>query len=212
LKIVHWKDMTMSHKVLVWDAPTRTFHWLQALSFLGAYLTAESEKHRDIHILCGFILFGLIVFRVLWGFVGTRHARFSSFLFKPGEVITYLRALLRGQAAQFVGHNPLGSIAIWLLLGLGLVLSITGIMLLQDDVSDVVVTLHGYATNAMLVVIGMHLAGVLVSSVLHKEKLVPAMLHGHKSAHPDHAIESAYPAIALIMLVAVAVFAYWYLH
>ena len=202
----------MLQKILVWDAPTRTFHWLQALSFLGAYLTAESEKHRDIHILCGFILLGLIVFRVLWGFVGTRHARFSSFLFKPGEVMAYLRALLRGQAAHFVGHNPLGSIAIWLLLGLGLSLSITGIMLLQDDASDAVVTLHGYATNAMLVVIGLHLAGVFISSVLHKEKLVPAMLHGHKLAHPDHAIESAYPAIALIMLVAVVVFAFWYLR
>src|SRR5450756_734838 len=71
----------MIRRILVWDAPTRVFHWLQALSFGAAYLTAFSERLRNYHVALGYILLGLIAFRLLWGFIGTRYARFSSFLF-----------------------------------------------------------------------------------------------------------------------------------
>ena len=74
----------MIQRILVWDIPTRVFHWLLALSFAGAYLTAESERYRDIHVVLGYTLLGLIGFRLLWGFFGTRYAQFRSFLFSPG--------------------------------------------------------------------------------------------------------------------------------
>lgn len=200
----------MTKKILVWDVPTRVFHWLQALSFLGAYLTADSEKTRGIHVTLGFILFGLIAFRLVWGFVGTKHARFSSFIFHPSTVITYVRSLLQNNAQHFVGHNPIGSIAIWLLLGMGIGLGVTGVMLLQDDVADSVVEIHAYLTNGMLVVIAGHLVGVAMSSFLHKENLVRAMITGHKKGSEQHGITQAYAWLGAALVVAAAVFAYLY--
>lgn len=202
----------MLQKVLVWDLPTRTFHWLQALSFVGAYLTAESEKTRDIHVALGYILFGLIVFRLLWGFIGTRYAKFSSFLFKPSEIIAYMLSIFKGKSAHFVGHNPVGSVAIWLLLGLGLTLGVTGVMLLQDDVADVVVDIHAYVTDAMLVVIFLHLVGVFMSSFLHKENLVRAMITGFKPAESGQGIKYAYNWLGLVMLVIAVAFGCFYLR
>lgn len=201
----------MLQKVLVWDAPTRTFHWLQALSFLGAYLTSDSEKYRDIHVALGYILLGLIVFRLLWGFIGTRYARFSSFFFKPGQVIDYLTSLFKGKAKHYVGHNPVGSIAIWLLLGLGITLGVTGVMLLQDDSADIVEEIHDFATDTMLAVVAIHLLGVFMSSVLHKENLVRAMVTGAKPAESEQGIKRAYNWLAMVMLVIVVAFGYLYL-
>ena len=202
----------MLQKVLVWDLPTRTFHWLQALCFMGAYLTSDSEKTRDLHVALGYILFALIVFRLVWGFIGTRYARFSSFLFKPSEIIAYMRSLFQGKSEHFVGHNPVGSVAIWLLLSLGLTLGVTGVMLLQDDVADIVEEIHGYATNAMLAVVFVHLLGVFMSSFLHKENLVRAMITGYKPADSAQAIQRAYNWLGLLMLAAAAIFGFIYLR
>ena len=94
--------------ILVWDLPVRMFHWLTVLSFAGAWLTAESERWRLLHVTLGYTLAGLLVFRVLWGLIGTRHARFTDFVRGPGAVRRYLAALLRGQPEQAVGHNPAG--------------------------------------------------------------------------------------------------------
>ena len=77
----------MTQRILVWDVPTRVFHWLQVLAFGAAYLTAFSERLRNYHVALGYILLGLLVFRLLWGFAGTRYARFLSFLFNPKEIV-----------------------------------------------------------------------------------------------------------------------------
>lgn len=202
----------MIRRILIWDAPTRVFHWLQAISFAGAYLTAESERNRDIHMAFGYILLGLIVFRLLWGFLGTRYARFSSFLFKPGEIIAYLLSLFKGKPGHYLGHNPAGSVSVWLLLALGLFLCVTGVMALQDDAGDAVVEMHGVATNIMLAVILLHIIGVLVSSVLHRENLVRSMITGFKSAETDEGIRSSYNWLGVIMLAAAVVFWFVFLR
>ncbi|MEZ5590233.1 MAG: cytochrome b/b6 domain-containing protein [Gammaproteobacteria bacterium] len=100
-------------KILVWDVPTRVFHWSLALSFLGAYISGDSERWRDLHIMFGYTMLGLIVFRLVWGIIGTRYARFSSFLYGPGRVLAYLKSLLGGENKHYVGHNPAGSWAIF---------------------------------------------------------------------------------------------------
>ena len=146
----------------------------------------------------------------MWGFVGTKHARFSAFLFSPASVIRYLRSLFSRDAQHFVGHNPIGSIAIWLLLGMGIGLGVTGVLLLQDDVADSVVDIHAYLTNGMLVVIAGHLIGVAMSSFLHKENLVRAMITGYKQAPAEQGIAKAYTWLGVVLVVAAAVFAYWY--
>ena len=196
----------MTRKILVWDAPTRLFHWMQVASFLGAYLTSESERNRDVHVTCGYILLGLIVFRLLWGFIGTRYARFGSFFFTPGDIISYLKSLFGGHPKHYLGHNPAGSVSVWLLLSLGLFVCVTGVMALQDDASDLVIGMHGMGTNVMVVVILLHIAGVVVSSGLHRENLVRAMVTGFKPSETSSGIPRSYPWLAALMVAAAAIF------
>ncbi|WP_435628250.1 cytochrome b/b6 domain-containing protein [Candidatus Ferrigenium straubiae] len=196
----------MSQRILVWDVPTRVFHWLLVLSFTGAYLTAESEMDRDIHVVLGYTLLGLLVFRLLWGFFGTRYAQFRSFLFKPGEIIAYSLSMLKGKPAHYIGHNPLGSVSVWMLLGLGILSGVSGVLTYQDIGGDVLEELHEIVSNTMLAVVLIHIAGVVVSSVLHRENLVRAMVTGFKSAEPDQGIQRSYLWLGIIMLVAVVAF------
>jgi cytochrome b len=200
----------MLRRIFVWDAPTRVFHWLQVLSFAFAYYTADSERLRNYHVALGYILLGLLVFRMAWGFWGTRYARFASFLYPPKEVIAYLSSMLRRKPDHFVGHNPAGGIAIMLLLLLGLATCITGVLSLQDDASDFVVNLHDLATDAMLVVIFLHLVGVSVNSLLNRENLVLSMFTGYKKDAGAEEAKPAYNWLAAAMVLAVV--AFWFVY
>ena len=96
-------------KLLVWDVPTRVFHWLLALSFAGAFVTAESERYRDVHVALGYTVLGLVAFRLVWGLIGTRYARFWSFAYGPRSVLTYVKSLFTRSPQHHLGHNPAGS-------------------------------------------------------------------------------------------------------
>ena len=198
----------MSERIQVWDVPTRVFHWSMVLSFCGVFLTSESERYRDIHVMLGYTMLGLIAFRVLWGFVGTRYARFGSFLFTSGEVITYVSALAKGKAERYVGHNPAGSVAIWLLLILTIGSGVSGVLLFQDIGGDAMEELHEVLSFAMLAVVLLHVAGVVVSSIMHRENLVRAMITGTKEAgdKPEQGEGRSYGWLGAIMLVALATF------
>ena len=196
----------MSERIQVWDVPTRVFHWLLVVSFGGALLTAESERYRDIHVMLGYTVLGLVAFRVLWGFFGTRHARFDSFLFKPGEVAAYVSALARGKAERYAGHNPAGSVAIWLLLAFAIASGATGVLLFQDLGGDAMEELHEVLSFAMLAVVAVHVAGVAASSILHRENLVRAMITGLKQAKPDEGVDRSHAWVGVIMLVTVVTF------
>ena len=200
----------MSQRVLVWDVPTRVFHWLLVLSFTGAYLTAESELDRDIHVVLGYTLLGLLAFRLLWGVFGTRYAQFRSFLFKPGEIVAYLLSMLKGKPAHYLGHNPLGSVSVWLLLGLGILSGVSGVLTFQDIGGDMLEEMHELTSNAMLAVVLIHIAGVVVSSLLHRENLVRAMVTGFKYAEPEQGIRRSYLWLGVIMLIAVV--AFWVIY
>jgi len=200
----------MIRRILIWDMPTRIFHWLQALSFGAAYLTAFSERLRNYHVALGYIMLGLLVFRLLWGFIGTRYAQFNSFLFNPKEVVVYLLSMFKGKPVHYLGHNPAGSVSVWLLLTLGMFICVTGVMALQDDASDIVIDLHGLSTDVMLGVISLHLIGVLMSSILHRENLVRSMFTGFKFAESDAGIERTYNWLGVLIVVAVVVF--WFVY
>lgn len=200
----------MSQRIMVWDVPTRVFHWLLVLSFTGAFLTSESERYRDIHVVLGYVLLGLIAFRLFWGFFGTRYARFRSFMFKPAEIVAYLRSLLKGKPAHYVGHNPAGSVAIWLLLALAVASGVSGVMLYQDVGGEAVEELHELASYAMLAVVGLHVFGVAVSSVMHRENLVRAMVTGFKTGGQSEGIGRSYAWLGAIMLTAVV--AFWFVY
>lgn len=203
----------MLQRILVWDLPTRVFHWSFALSFAGAYLTAESERYRDIHLALGYVFLGMLVFRLVWGLVGTAYVRFRAFWFKPAEIVAYLRALLSPQPQHYVGHNPAGGVAIFLLLALGLLISVSGLGLYWEiGDEDWFEELHEIAANVMLLVVGVHIAGVLVSSVLHKENLVRAMFNGYKQAVNAVSISHHYTWLGISMLVMMLVFLGVYLQ
>lgn len=201
---------------LVWDWPTRTFHWLLALSFAGAYITAETEYYRDWHVALGYVFGGLLVFRLVWGLVGTRYARFANFAYSPKALISYLQSLLQ-KPLHYVGHNPAGAWAIFLLLVLGLSIAMSGIGLYwelggDEWAEEFFEEIHELSANLMLAVIGVHILGVIISSVLHKENLPRAMLTGHKTIEENEKISHSYPLLGLAMVLTVVGFMLWYLQ
>ena len=195
---------------LVWDAPVRVFHWLMAASFAAAYLTAESERWRLLHVTLGYTMAGLVVFRLLWGVVGTRHARFASFVRGPAAVARYVKGLIQQQPEHTVGHNPLGALAIVALLGLTLAIAASGWAVYEGVGAEWFEDLHEGAANLMLAVVGAHVAGVLAASWLHRENLVRAMVTGRKAAPPESGIRSAWRSVAVLMLA--AVLGFWWLQ
>jgi cytochrome b len=196
--------------ILVWDLPVRVFHWLLALSFAGAWLSAESERWRLLHVTLGYTMGGLLVFRVLWGLVGTRHARFSDFVRGPRAVLAYLRSLFQGRPEHHVGHNPAGALAILALMGLGAAIVGSGWAAYHEWGGEWLAEAHEIAATLMLVLVGVHVAAVLLSSRLHRENLVGSMFTGRKSGPPEQAITQAWRSVGVLMLV--AVLGFWWLQ
>jgi|SRR5678815_1693557 cytochrome b len=193
-------------KVLVWDVPTRVSHWLLAGSFAGAFLTAESERYRDVHVMLGYTVLGLVAFRLVWGLIGTRYARFWSFAYGPNSVLTYLKSLLTRSPQHHLGHNPAGSWAVYALLVLSLLAGASGYATYNDIGGHGMEDVHEALANALLGVVFIHVTGVLVSSVLHRENLVRSMLTGYKSAQPGNGIRYRHRLIGAALAAAVAAF------
>ena len=190
----------MNTLVKVWDLPTRIFHWLLALSFFGAYVTSESERFRDVHVFLGYAVVALITFRLVWGVVGPYYARFSSFAFGPARVIRYLKSLLSRSPEHYVGHNPAGSWVIYMLLILGLLSGASGYLVYNDIGGDWLEELHEGASGLMLTVVGVHVLGVIASSLLHKENLVRAMITGSKQGDSSHRPHLAHSLFGIVLL------------
>lgn len=200
--------MNVPAPVKVWDAPTRVFHWLTVLSFSVAYLTAESERWRLVHVTFGYTLGALMLFRLVWGVAGTRYARFSSFVRGPAAVLRYLRSLLVGLPEHHTGHNPAGAVAIVFLVGAGLLQLVSGWAIYNEVGGEWLEELHELSANAMLAVVAVHVAGVLSTSYIHRENLVRAMVTGRKLGLAAEGIRSTRRIIAVLMVVAVA--AFWF--
>jgi cytochrome b len=196
-------------RILVWDAPVRVFHWLMALSFAGAYLTAETERWRLLHVTLGYTVAGLVVFRVLWGLFGTRHARFASFVRGPSAAWRHLRSLASRQPEHHAGHNPAGALAIVGLLALAALAALSGWATYHEVAGEWAEALHEFAGNLMLALVLVHLAGVLVGSWVQRENLVRAMVTGFKHGRPQDGIRRAWTSLAVLMLVAVLGFWAW---
>jgi len=175
-------------KILVWDLPVRLGHWTLAGSFVLAYATGDSEAWRNVHVAAGLVFTATLVFRILWGLAGTRYARFSSFVRGPKAVLAYLRSLLTLNPQHWTGHNPAGGWAILALLGLGIVTTLSGLAAYNEFGGEWLEELHEGVAGVMLALVGVHLAGVLVGSLAHRENLVRAMFTGYKAGEPVAAI------------------------
>ncbi|HPQ97679.1 MAG: cytochrome b/b6 domain-containing protein [Thiothrix sp.] len=207
-------NTSTGQRILVWDLPVRVFHWTLALSFTGAYLTAESEYYRDIHVALGYVFAALLAFRLVWGLAGTRYARFSTFLFSPGQIMAYLKSLAGPDPEHHVGHNPAGGVAVLLLLGLGALIAASGLGLYLEigghDQEALFEELHEVAANAMLLLVFVHIAGVLVSSFLHHENLLGSMFSGYKQGEAGQGIRDSWWWLGVLMLLLMVGFLWFY--
>ena len=163
-------------KVPIWDLPTRLFHWVLAGLVGFSWWTAETHRD-DLHIWSGVAVLTLLIFRILWGFVGSSTARFANFVRGPRAVFGYLRGEWKG-----IGHNPLGAISVIVLLGLLIVQVCLGLISSDDDglvegplaplvssaTSEWAVDLHETLFNVLLALIALHLAAILFYRVLGK--------------------------------------------
>ena len=166
--------------VKVWDPAVRLFHWSLVAVFAIAWLTGD--EWDKVHEIAGYVILGLITFRVLWGVMGTHYARFWQFVRGPRAVRTYLRAMLQGREKRYIGHNPAGGAMV---LALVLALAATGLsgwMTTLDMFwgAEWVEEIHEVLANLMLLLIGLHIAGVVLASLRHGENLVRAMINGRK--------------------------------
>ncbi len=176
---------TQSESVRVWDPFVRVFHWSLLASFMGAYFA--TEEGDLVHQVLGYIALGLVVARIVWGFVGTRYARFASFVPTPHALFAYLTAMLARREPRYLGHNPAGGVMVIALLAAVVASSVTGWLLLTDAFwgDESMEEAHEVLSALTLALVGFHVAGVVYESVRHRENLVLAMLTGRKRADGD---------------------------
>jgi cytochrome b len=211
------EDAALPNEARVWDPVVRIFHWSLVASFTIAWLTGEEESRP--HVLAGYAVIGLVLIRVVWGFVGTKYARFRDFVYPPSVVLTYAREILAGKSKRYLGHNPLGGMMIIALLLSLLAASVTGLVLqgakegtgpfaaiavstsvtapavisraVADDddkennggngeADETWKELHEFFANLSLLLVALHIMGVIVGSLVHRENLVRAMFTGRK--------------------------------
>ncbi|QFU01634.1 hypothetical protein FIU83_08290 [Halomonas sp. THAF5a] len=185
------------HRISVWDIPIRLFHWALVGAVAVSYYTMKTPGAPfvfpvEIHARAGLVVLGLLIFRWGWALVGSRHARLRHFLYRPRVVLGYLRALGRGALPPYAGHNPLGGLAVLVMLASLSVQAVSGLFL-SDDIffqaplhdrvasatSDALRTLHHWNGQLLIVLIGLHLVALLFHR-LKGERLVGAMVHGTK--------------------------------
>jgi cytochrome b len=228
----------MSEKRLVWDLPLRLFHWLLVLSIAASWYTAENSSeyielgdtllsYTQIHYYLGYWALGLIAFRILWGFVGPRHARFASFIPGPSRLLTYARTFLKKDSAPSAGHNPMGA---WMVLLMLLMLgaqAASGLFLIDNteiypapfhpsvdaETAGNLGRVHHVNFDALLWVIGLHVLAIVFYRLFKNQNLVLPMITGRKPANlvpADQGIPGSRLILALIV-VAVCALAVWWL-
>ncbi len=175
----------MTDRVRVWDGFVRLFHWSLVTMIAGTWLTAEGAKL--LHERLGYAIAILIAARLVWGLIGPRHARFADFVRGPRPVLAYLRDLRAGRERRYLGHNPAGGAMIVALLLAVTGTALTGWLQATDAFwgSSATEERHETLATLILVLAGLHVAGVLVESLRHRENLVLSMLTGTKRALSD---------------------------
>jgi cytochrome b len=202
------KVADQKESILVWDFPVRVFHWLLVISFAGAWLTSESEAQQMIHYAFGYSACALLVFRIIWGVVGTRYARFGQFIKGPKEILSHLKALLKGKLHLGLGHNPLGALAMVALMGLILLIGLTGYANVKEFLGDLMGEAHEFIATATLAIVVVHVAAAVIMSLVQKENLVKSMFTGRKQGLAEESIRFPQYLIGLSLMLAWGYFFY----
>ncbi|GHA29776.1 cytochrome b/b6 domain-containing protein [Oceanisphaera arctica] len=214
------------HPVHVWDWSVRVFHW--SLPILLFLLWRSAGDDMEQHMLFAQLLLGLLLYRIIWGFIGTPYARFGHFIYHPGRIIAYLRATLAPQKPVYLSHNPLGGVMVLVMLGTLLFQAGTGLFATDDIFSEG--PLYSYVSGAttslmtdwhkswfyqgLLLIIGLHILAIVLHR-LRGEGLVKAMITGHKEAPADRVADQldppthAFPWPRFILAVSLAAGTIW---
>jgi len=185
---------THTEGIRIWDPLIRLFHWTLVVAFFSAYLI--EDDWLGLHVLFGYTVLGLLLFRIIWGVIGTRHARFTDFVCSPARTLGYLKDALAFRARRYLGHNPAGAAMIVAMIFSLSATTVTGLALygyaefsgplagLMGDVSgwpgDSLEDVHEFLADFTMMLVLLHIAGVVFSSLLHRENLVRSMVSGIK--------------------------------
>jgi cytochrome b len=200
--------MNNKQNILVWDVPTRVFHWLLVICFAGAWLTSESERLQMIHYAFGYSACALVLFRFVWGIVGTKYARFSQFVKGPKEMIRHFKDVFSGHQHISPGHNPVGGIVMVGLMFVILLIGLTGYWTVKEFLGDLMSGAHEAIASLALVLVIIHIAAAVIMSLLQKENLVRAMVNGKKQGLPEQAIRFPQYLLGLILFAGSGYFFY----
>ncbi|WP_230969629.1 cytochrome b/b6 domain-containing protein [Nitrogeniibacter aestuarii] len=209
----------MSRTIRLWDLPTRLFHWLLVLAVIGAFVTVKIGGNLMVwHGRLGLLMIGLLVFRLVWGVIGSTYARFSQFVRGPAAIKAYLAGTWQG-----VGHNPLGALSVLALLALMIAQAATGLFsnddiafngplypLVSKDTSDAITGWHHWGENGIFLLVGLHLAAIVFYAIKKQERLVPPMVTGKKAVEsPKIKDATGGGPIAFGVAVVIAALATW---
>lgn len=188
--------MISDSKLEVWDVVVRIFHWSLASAFLITYIT--EDDFITLHTITGYLIGVLILFRIVWGFIGSRYSRFSDFVYPPSSIVAYTKQIIAFSADRYIGHNPAGGAMVIALLCTLALTVISGVVAYGGEqasgpLSGVMATLphwsaelaeetHEWLANFTLILIFVHVAGVLVASLQHGENLIKSMFTGRKQS------------------------------
>jgi len=212
-------------KAYVWDLPTRVFHWSLTLLICFSLYTGMSGGfvEMDYHMLSGYSILTLVLFRVLWGLVGSHNARFSSFIKGPSTIISYAKAIRAPSAKPAIGHNPLGALSILAMLIALAVQAGTGLFanddimlegplvhLVSHNTSRSITGFHKLNVWIVAVLVGLHIAAIIYYHVVRKENLVVPMITGRKVVDGEVDAERNNYLLAMVLL-GLASSAVWYL-
>jgi len=214
----------MSKKHLIWDLPLRLFHWCFALTVFGCWYTAEQGADLvEIHMQLGFVTLGLILFRIIWGLIGTTHARFVQFIPSPKRLVHYLTPSKTNKISP--GHNPLGALMVVVMIVLVLAQAVSGLFINDDifsagpyygtlskDGEKLMFFIHHNVFDFMIAAIILHIAAISYYWLIKKQNLILPMITGKKSdkqVKPTDAISHSKLLLAIFIVLLCAVFMYW---
>ncbi len=208
-----------NYHVFVWDISVRLFHWILVALIVALFITAEVlDDTIELHAILGRVVIVLVLFRVLWGIVGSSYARFAQFLRGPKAVLAYARSLLAREHMFIAGHNPLGGWMVVVLLAVVLTQAVLGLFanddvlfdgplsyLVSKDTSDLLTGLHKELFDILLVLVGLHIAAVIWHKLFKGENLLTPMFSGSKELPPGVDAENARGGSLLLALVLLAI-------
>lgn len=214
----------MSKKHLIWDLPVRIFHWSFAIAIIGSWYTAENaDLYIDLHMQLGYFILGLLTFRIIWGVIGPKHARFSNFIPSPKAIITYIKHI--NDKETTAGHNPLGALMVLFMIVIILAQAVSGLFITDDifssgpyygeiskELEKVMSFIHHNNFNFILAAICLHLLAIGFYWRVKNKNLVLPMITGEKSDEEvceSDAIPNSKIILGVVIALCCAAFIYW---